>query len=124
VRLQIRRKSATKINSRLKKRVRIRKKVFGSDERPRLSVFRSARHIYAQIIDDALGKTLVESSTISLDAVKKKGSCEAAKAIGADIAKKALSKNIKAVVFDRSGFLYHGRVKALAESAREAGLQF
>lgn len=123
MRLSYNNRSGSKIKSRMKKRVRIRKKVFGTDERPRLSVFRTARHMYAQIIDDAVGKTLIQSSTMALD-VKSKGSCAAAKAIGVDIAKKAKEKNITAVVFDRGGFLYHGRVKALADAAREAGLQF
>ena len=124
MRLVINRKSAFKLKSRTKKRVRIRKKVFGTDERPRLSVFRSAKHIYAQIIDDATGKTLVASSTASATINGSKGSREAAKQVGADIAQQAKTKNIKAVVFDRGGFLYHGRVKALAEAARESGLQF
>ncbi len=117
-------KSAVKIKSRMKKRVRIRKKVFGTEERPRLSVFRSAKHIYAQIVDDASGKTIVEASTMSVDVKVGKGSREAAKVIGTEIANKAKSKNITGVVFDRSGYLYHGRVKVLADAAREAGLQF
>ncbi|MCB0351175.1 MAG: 50S ribosomal protein L18 [Bdellovibrionales bacterium] len=124
MRLSYNKKSSEKIKSRMKKRVRIRKKVFGTEERPRLTVFRTARHIYAQIIDDALGKTIVQSSTIVTEVGKSKGSRDAAKAIGIDLAKKAKEKNITAVVFDRSGFLYHGRVKALADAAREAGLQF
>lgn len=124
MRLSYNKKSASKIKSRMKKRVRIRKKVFGTDERPRLSIFRTARHIYAQIIDDAIGKTIVQSSTMMTEVGVGKGSRDAAKAIGSDIAKKAKEKNITAVVFDRGGFLYHGRVKALADAAREAGLQF
>lgn len=117
-------KSAVKIKSRMKKRVRIRKKVFGTEERPRLAVFRSAKHIYAQIVDDSSGKTLVEASTASMTVNAGKGSRDAAKEIGAEIARKAKEKKIAGVVFDRSGFLYHGRVKALADAAREAGLQF
>ncbi len=117
-------KSAVKIKSRMKKRVRIRKKVFGTEERPRLAVFRSAKHIYAQIVDDSTGKTIAEASTASMDVKAGKGSREAAKEIGVDIARKAKDKKITSVVFDRSGFLYHGRVKALADAAREAGLQF
>jgi large subunit ribosomal protein L18 len=124
VRLQYSNKTDFKTKSRFKKRVRIRKKIFGTEERPRLSVFRSARHIYAQIIDDVLGKTLVESSTVSEEVGKSKGSVEAAKKIGAAIAQKAKEKNISSVVFDRGGYLYHGRIKALADAAREAGLQF
>ncbi len=124
MRLQYSNKTDFKTKSRFKKRVRIRKKIFGTEERPRLSVFRSARHIYAQIIDDVLGKTLVESSTVSEEVGKSKGSVEAAKKIGAAIAQKAKEKNISSVVFDRGGYLYHGRIKALADAAREAGLQF
>jgi large subunit ribosomal protein L18 len=124
VRLQFKNKSANKLKSRAKKHVRIRKKVFGSDERPRLNVFRSAKHIYAQIVDDATGKTLVEASTMSVDVTASKGSRAAATSIGQEIAKRAIGKNIKDVVFDRGGYLYHGRVKALADAAREAGLKF
>jgi large subunit ribosomal protein L18 len=90
-------------------------------------VFRSAKHIYAQIIEDATGKTLVATSTMSpgvCDGLSGTGNIEAAKAVGAAIAKKALASNIKQVVFDRNGFLYHGRVKGLAEAARESGLSF
>ncbi|MEQ1664726.1 MAG: 50S ribosomal protein L18 [Bdellovibrionales bacterium] len=112
------------MKSRMKKRVRIRKKVFGTTEKPRLSVFRSAQHIYAQIIDDSTGKTLFEASTMSIEIKNKKGTLEAAKLVGADIAKKAIGKKINSIVFDRSGYLFHGRIKALADAAREAGLQF
>ncbi len=124
MRLQFKNKSANKLKSRAKKHVRIRKKVFGSDERPRLNVFRSAKHIYAQIVDDATGKTLVEASTMSVDVTVSKGSRAAATSIGQEIAKRAIGKNIKDVVFDRGGYLYHGRIKALADAAREAGLKF
>jgi large subunit ribosomal protein L18 len=113
--------------ARVKRQVRVRRKVRGSGECPRLCVFRSARHIYAQIIEDATGKTLVATSTIAKEVVegqKYTGNVDAAKAVGAAIAKKALEQNIKQVVFDRNGFLYHGRVKALADAAREAGLAF
>ncbi|MEG3639778.1 50S ribosomal protein L18 [Magnetococcus sp. PR-3] len=107
-------------------RVRTRiKKVQG--ERPRLSVFRSARHIYAQIIDDNQGRTLVSASTVEKslrDEVKNGGNADAAALIGKRIAEKAKEQNITEVVFDRGGFLYHGRTKALAEAAREAGLNF
>jgi large subunit ribosomal protein L18 len=92
-----------------------------------LNVFKSARHIYAQIIDDATGVTLASASTVQDDAgdtLKYTGNIEAAKYVGAEIAKKAIEKNISSVVFDRNGFLYHGRVKALADSARENGLSF
>jgi large subunit ribosomal protein L18 len=113
--------------ARVKRQVRVRQKVRGTVERPRLCIFRSAKHIYAQIIEDTTGATLVSVSTgvkDVADGVKYTGNIEAAKAVGAAIAKKALEKNIKQVVFDRNGFLYHGRVKALADSAREAGLSF
>lgn len=113
--------------ARVKRQVRVRQKVRGTVERPRLCIFRSAKHIYAQIIEDTTGATLVSVSTgvkDVADGVNYTGNIEAAKAVGAAIAKKALEKNIKQVVFDRNGFLYHGRVKALADSAREAGLSF
>ena len=113
--------------ARKKRQVRVRRKVTGSQERPRLCVFRSARHIYAQIIEDSTGTTLVAVSTITKDvsgALKGSGNVEAAKLIGKAIAERALAKNITQVVFDRNGFLYHGRVKALADAAREAGLSF
>jgi len=106
---------------------RIRKKISGSVERPRLSVFRTAKHIYAQVIDDTSGKTLVATSTLAKDVregtadVDKTG---AAKLVGAAIAKACSDKGIAKVVFDRNGFIYHGRIRALAEAAREAGLSF
>jgi large subunit ribosomal protein L18 len=106
----------------LKNRARIRKKVDGSTECPRLTVFRSGRHIYAQIIDDADGKTLVAFSTLEGE-IKNKNK-DSAKAVGTEIAKRAIAKNIKSVVFDRSGYVFHGRVKAVADGAREAGLSF
>ena len=113
--------------ARLKRKVRVRQKVRGTAERPRLCVYRSGKHMYAQIIDDVSNTTLVAASTILKDVnsgVKYTGNVEAAKAVGEVVAKKALEKNIKQVVFDRNGFLYHGRVKALADAAREAGLTF
>ncbi len=112
----------------LKKKARIRKKISGTPDRPRLTVYRSQKHIYAQIIDDVAGKTLVTSSTLSKDLkdeiAKVKTPIEVCKVIGKDAAKKALEKNIKEVVFDRNGYLYHGRIKAIADGAREAGLKF
>lgn len=107
--------------------LRVRKKVFGTMERPRLSVYRSEKHIYAQIINDELGNTLVSASSLDKDLREKLNAGsnkEAAKAVGELIAKKALEKGIKQVVFDRSGYIYHGRVKELAEAARQAGLDF
>jgi large subunit ribosomal protein L18 len=112
--------------ARLKRQARVRKKIIGTLERPRLSVYRSAGHIYAQIIEDTNGHTLAAASTLSKDvagSLKSKGNVEAAKAVGAAIAKQALAKNIDTVVFDRNGFLYQGRVQALADAAREAGLK-
>jgi len=114
-------------DGRLKRKNRVRKKVRGTTEQPRLSVFRSGKHIYAQIIEDVNGTTLAAASTVTkgvASELKQTGNIDAAKAVGKAIAEQALSKNIKQVVFDRNGFLYHGRVKALAEAAREAGLSF
>ena len=113
--------------SRKTRQARVRKKVTGTLERPRLCIFRSSKHIYAQIIEDESGKTLAAASTAAKDAsdtIKNSGNLEAAKEVGKQIAEKALAKDIKQVVFDRNGFLYHGRVKALADAAREAGLTF
>jgi len=107
---------------------RLRRRVRGSGDRPRLAVFRSLNHIYAQIIDDSTGKTLVSTSTLAKDLRETlknlKSSKEVCKQIGVATAKKALEKQIKVVVFDRNGFLYHGRVKAIADGAREGGLKF
>ncbi len=116
-----------KNKERLKKHLRIRKKVVGTTERPRLNVFRSLNHIYAQIIDDSNGSTLVSASTLD-PSLKGKiangGNKEAAKEVGKLIATKAIEKGIKQVVFDRGGYIYHGRIKELADAAREAGLDF
>lgn len=106
---------------------RVRRKVFGTPERPRLSVYRSLSNIYAQIIDDTTGSTLVSASTLDKgikETGKYAGNKEAAKIVGQFIAKRALDKGINQVVFDRGGYIYHGRVKELAEGAREAGLEF
>jgi large subunit ribosomal protein L18 len=119
--------NTSKNDARLKRQIRVRKKIKGTAERPRLNVFRSSRHIHAQIIDDVNGITLVAASSISPDVksdLAYSGNVDAAKKVGAVIARKAMEKNITTVVFDRNGFLYHGRVKALAESARENGLIF
>jgi large subunit ribosomal protein L18 len=102
---------------------RIRRKLTGTTERPRLSVHRSLNHIYAQVIDDQTGETLVSASTLALKA-KSGGNVAAAKEIGKAIAERAVEKGVKKVVFDRGGYLYHGRIKALADAAREAGLEF
>jgi large subunit ribosomal protein L18 len=103
---------------------RIRRKLSGTAERPRLAVFRSVAHIYAQVIDDAQGQTLVSASSVDKDGKTKGGNVAAAKAIGKLVAERAKEKGIKSVVFDRGGYQYHGRVKALADAAREAGLEF
>ena len=112
----------------LRRHVRLRKKVSGTSERPRLSVFRSLHHIYAQIIDDTKGSTLVAASTVEPELRKKLktngGNIAAAKEVGTAIAQKAIEKGITKVVFDRGGQIYHGRVKALATAAREGGLEF
>ena len=113
--------------ARLKRRKRIRKKVSGSPERPRLSVFRSSKHIYAQVIDDLNGVTLVTASTLTPEIrqqEKVKGKIENAKRVGKMIAQMTKAQGITRVVFDRNGFMYHGRVRALAAAAREAGLEF
>ena len=109
---------------RIKRHKRVRGKISGTPERPRLSVFRSESHIYAQIIDDINQKTLVSASTAEKAFSDAGNNCEAATAIGKTIAERTLAKGIENVVFDRGGYVYHGRVKALAESAREAGLKF
>ncbi len=108
---------------RKKRKIRIRKKVFGTQQRPRLVVYKSNKYIYAQIIDDEKGHTLVSYSSLCMDGEKKLNK-ETAKEVGIQIAKLALEKNISKVVFDRNGYIYHGRVKALADGAREGGLKF
>ena len=113
--------------ARLKRKKRIRKSIFGTQERPRLSIFRSAKHIYAQIIDDTTGHTLASASTlekVAKEFPEYKNKVSVATFIGKLVAERANEKGIKKVVFDRSGFLYHGRVKALSDGAREAGLDF
>jgi large subunit ribosomal protein L18 len=113
--------------ARLKRKKRIRKKIYGTQQRPRLSVFRSARHTYAQVVDDTTGHTLAAASTLDKEAQsgsKSENKVEAAKLVGKLVGQRALGKGIKEVVFDRNGFLYHGRIKSLSEGAREAGLVF
>ena len=109
--------------ARVRRHKRVRNKVIGTTETPRLNVFRSNSQIFAQIIDDSTGKTLASSSSVALK-IKNGGNIEGAKLVGEDIAKKAKAAKIKKVVFDRGGYLYHGRVEALATSAREKGLEF
>ena len=116
-----------KNSERIKRHKRIRNKISGTPERPRLSVFRSSKHIYAQIIDDVNGVTLVAASTMEktiADAVKEMTKSEQAKYVGGELGRRALEKGVTTVVFDRSGYLYMGRLEALADGAREAGLQF
>ena len=111
----------------LRRRKRIRQKISGTGDRPRLSVFRSLKHIYAQLIDDELGVTIAEASTLSpelKESVSKGGNIEAAQQVGALLAQKAKQHEIQVAIFDRGGHLYHGRIKALAEAAREEGLKF
>ncbi len=110
--------------ARLKRHARVRSKISGTPECPRLDVFRSAKHIYVQIIDDVNGVTLASASTVEKDFGAYGGNKEAAKKVGEMIAKRALEKGIENVVFDRGGYIYHGRVKELAEGAREGGLKF
>ncbi len=114
--------------ARLRRKRRVRKKVLGIPERPRLCVFRSSKHIYAQLIDDTTGKTLLATSSLAKDVgskiTGKGGNKEGAALIGADIAERAIKNGIKKVIFDRNGFLYHGRIKALSDAARKSGLVF
>ena len=116
-----------KKQARLKRKRRIRKKVRGNESRPRLCVFRSARHTYAQVIDDSQGRTLAAASTLDArlaGGAKSENKRAAAVAVGKLVAERALEKGVRQVVFDRNGFLYHGRVKAVSDGAREAGLDF
>lgn len=117
-------KARQRVEARGRIKARIRRKVLGTEARPRLAVFRSLKYIYAQVIDDASGKTLVSASSKDADSGTKGANAAAAKAVGALIAKKAKDKGIKQVVFDRGGYLYHGNIKALADAARENGLEF
>jgi large subunit ribosomal protein L18 len=120
-------RKAIKNKLRKKRHLRVRKNVSGVAERPRLNVFRSLNHIYAQIINDKTGTTLVSASTMDKEiasGLEYGGNIEAAKLVGAAVAKRALAQGITKVVFDRGGYIYHGRVAALAQAAREAGLEF
>lgn len=116
-----------KIKARLARKSRVRKQVSGTTERPRLTVYKSVKHIYVQIVDDTTGQTLAAASSMGRDVrddLKKTATVEAARIVGLAIGRKALSRDITKVVFDRNGYPYHGKVKALADAAREAGLQF
>lgn len=121
MRLSFKKKTSDKAVGRLKNRMRIRKKVSGTAERPRLTVFKSIKNMYAQLIDDVSGKTLASASTLKTSG---NGNRDAAKEVGKAIAEKATALKIEAVVFDRGGYVYHGRVQAIADGAREAGLKF
>ncbi len=119
--------TSQRLVSRLKRKKRIRKNICGNQDRPRMSVFRSSKHIYAQIVDDTQGTTLVSASTLDREFKENKvegKKAEVAKFVGSLIGKRALDKGITQVVLDRNGFLYHGRIKALSNAAREAGLKF
>lgn len=124
--------SASKDKTRLRRKLSIRKRISGTEERPRLTVFRSSKHIYAQVIDDTQSVSLVATSTLAKELSKTEGSDQAVKKtkremaelVGASIAKACLAKGITKVVFDRNGYIYHGRVQALADGARKAGLDF
>ena len=124
MRLTLKKKTSSKVKTRLKNKARIRKKVIGTPERPRLAVFRSGKHTYAQLIDDTHHKTLVSASTVEKSFSDKASNREAAQKVGKLIAERAKEKSIESIVFDRSGYVYRGRVSALADSAREAGLKF
>ena len=123
MRIRTTKHTATRAVAREKKKMKIRKRVTGSGERPRLCIFRSSKHVYAQVIDDVTGTTLASASTLDTDGGKGANK-DACAAIGKEVAKRAVAKNIKQVVFDRNGYLYHGRVKSLADAAREGGLEF
>ena len=116
-------KIKSRSDKRTRRHARVRQTVSGTSQRPRLTVYRSSKHIYAQLVDDSASETLVSSSSVALK-LENGGNIEAAAAVGKNIAELAQEKGIKSVVFDRGGNLYHGRVKALAEAAREAGLEF
>ena len=120
-------KKQSRSEVRAKKHLKVRKRISGTPERPRMAVFRSNNHMYVQVIDDVAGNTLVSASTLQgevKEGLEKTNNIDAAAKLGSVIAKKAIDKGIKTVVFDRGGFIYQGKVKALAEAAREAGLEF
>lgn len=121
MKLKFGKSTSARQKARITKKIRIRKTVKGTEERPRLCVYRSGKHMYAQVIDDTKAVTLVSASSLSIEG---KSGKELAKAVGTAVAKAATSKNIKNVVFDRNGFIYHGRIQSLADGAREGGLNF
>ncbi len=123
MRLKLKKNTRNNQSARIRKKVRLRAKITGTTERPRLCVFKSDKHIYAQLVDDLEKKTIASASSLKLDTNGKKG-IDLAKLVGEEIAKRANKKNINTVVFDRAGYIYHGKVKALADAARENGLKF
>jgi large subunit ribosomal protein L18 len=116
-------KTAKRISARTRRHARVRKRISGSADRPRLAVFRSAKHIYAQVVDDVSGRTLAAASSLDAEATKDGPKSDVAKSVGLLVGKRAKESGISAVVFDRGGFQYHGRVRQVAEGAREAGLK-
>ena len=126
IRIHFYKRMPLKLRKRLRNRARIRKKVMGTEQRPRLVVFRSIRHIYAELVNDIMGRVVSHASTLSISADVKGGQnkTQLAKMVGERIAKSAIKQGIKKVVFDRGGFIYHGRVKAVADAARQNGLEF
>jgi len=122
IRINIKKRNPLKLRKRLRNKARLRKKIFGTNKRPRLVVFRSQKHIYAQLVNDVSGQVLASASTLKIG--NEGTNCKGAEKAGETIAKVALDKNIKKVVFDRNGFIYHGRVRSLAEAARKSGLIF
>lgn len=121
--IKFKNKTAPKTISRIKKKMRVRQSITGTTERPRMTVFKSLKHLSVQLVDDTIGRTIVACSTLE-EAVKGRANKEGAKTVGQTIAKRAKEKNISQVVFDRNGFRYHGKIKELADAAREAGLKF
>ena len=115
---------ANKLVGRARRKMRVRKKISGTTERPRLTVFRSNKQIYAQVVDDAAGTTLAQAGSLKLQSADDANKSQVAEAVGQAIAQACLEKGIKQVVFDRNGYIYHGRVKALADGARKGGLEF
>ena len=123
IKVKFKKNQPLKIRKHLRNKARVRKKIFGTAERPRLNVFRSGKHIYAQMIDDSQSVTIDSFSSLNIKS-EKASAMEKAKKVGENLAQKALDKKLSEVVFDRGGFLYHGRIKALAEGARGKGLKF
>ena len=124
IRICIRKRMPLKLRKRLRNKARIRKKVIGTEERPRLVVFRSHRHIYAQLVNDISGEVIAHASTLGVSIKERTGKIQLSGLVGQQMAQRAIEKNIKQVVFDRGGFIYHGRVEAVATAARQGGLVF